>query len=160
MSLPFVKIPPELLPIIGEKDEDTRVYRKEGPEEEAAGWYEALTAIIGDAVSPGGVSMYCPVSRAAVYKRIGDGKLSMFLYYVTHRKTRLFGGTRVTRESPYSFIPASEAKAWKTELEERAVREGRITWEELEGARPDWDGEIMEWRERRDRAQSKRRGAK
>src|SRR5205085_9763936 len=42
-------------------------------------WFELLTEIIEPSVSPGGVGMYCPASRAAVYKRIKEGKLSISL---------------------------------------------------------------------------------
>jgi hypothetical protein len=160
MSFRFVEIPPKMLPIIGERVGDSRVYEKEGPEEEAAPWYDALTGIIGPSVSPGGVGLYCPVSRAAVYKRITDGKLSMFKYTVTHRKTRLFGGMKIVRESPYAFIPVSEAKVWKSELEERAIRHGLVTREELEGTKPDWDGMLMERDLSRQKAQLKKKGGK
>jgi len=95
--------------------------------------------------------MYCPVSRAAVYKRIQEGKLSIFLFHVTHRTTTLFGKNRILRDNPYGYIPASEARAWRRELEERAVKQGVITEEELEGAKPDWHGEFLQWRNRGER---------
>lgn len=95
--------------------------------------------------------MYCPVSRAAVYKRIQEGKLSIFLFHVTHRTTTLFGKNRILRDNPYGYIPVSEARAWRRELEERALKQGVITEEELEGAKPDWHGEFLQWRNRRER---------
>lgn len=95
--------------------------------------------------------MYCPVSRAAVYKRIKEGNLSIFLFHVTYRKTTLFGNTKTLRDNPYGYIPVSEAKAWRAELEERAVRQGRITQEELEGSRPDWHGEFLAWQNKNER---------
>jgi hypothetical protein len=145
MAFPFVMVPRELLPIIGKTNEGARVYRRDGSQEESAAWFDALTEIAGPTVSPGGVGMYCPVSRAAVYKRVKEGRLSMFLFHVTHQKTTLFGKTRTLRDTPYSYIPVSEARAWRTELEDRAIRQGVITREELEGSRPDWAGEFMEW---------------
>jgi hypothetical protein len=75
----------------------------------------------------------------------------MFLFHVTHRKTTLFGKTKTLRESPYGYIPVSEAKAWRHELEERALRQGTISQEELEGARPDWHGEFLEWQNEKER---------
>src|SRR5438045_8536778 len=95
--------------------------------------------------------MYCPVSRAAVYKRLKEGKLSIFLFHVTHRKTTLFGKNKILRGHPYGYIPVSEARAWRNELEERAVRQGLISQEELEGARPDWHGEFLTWRNSKER---------
>jgi hypothetical protein len=143
---PFVTVPSTLLPIIGKMDEGTRVYRRDGSQEESAAWFDALTEIVGPTVSPGGVGMYCPASRAAVYKRVKEGNLSMFLFHVTHRKTTLFGKTKTLRETPYSYIPVSEARAWRSELEERAIRQGVISREEIEGSKPDWAGEFMEWK--------------
>ena len=150
-EVPFVEIPEELEAIVGKRDPGTRIYRRDGSQEESSVWFDLLTEIIGPSVSPGGVGMYCPVSRAAVYKRIKEGKLSIFLFHVTHRKTTLFGKNRILRDNPYGYIPASEARAWRQELEERAVSQGTITEEELEGARPNWSGEFLQWREKRER---------
>jgi len=148
---PFVEIPPEFEPLIGTREEGKRIYRKDGSQEDSAAWFDLLTEIIGPSVSPGGVGMYCPASRAAVYKRIKQGKLSIFLFHVTHRKTTLFGKNKILRENPYGYVPVSEARAWRQELEERAIRQGAISQEELEGSRPDWHGEFLQWTNRRER---------
>jgi hypothetical protein len=150
-DFPFVEIPEKLLPIVGSRDPGTHIYRRDGSQEESSVWFDLLTEIIGPSVSPGGVGMYCPVSRAAVYKRIKEGKLSIFLFHVTHRTTTLFGKNRIVRDNPYGYIPASEARAWRRELEERALKQGVITEEELEGAKPDWHGEFLQWKNRRER---------
>jgi len=148
-TFPFVEIPEELERIVGKRDPGTRMYRRDGSQEESSVWFDLLTEIIGPSVSPGGVGMYCPVSRAAVYKRINEGKLSIFLFHVTHRTTTLFGKNKILRDNPYGYVPASEARAWREELEQRALSQGTITEEELEGARPDWSGEFLQWREKR-----------
>jgi hypothetical protein len=145
-DFPFVEIPKVLEQFIGEPDPDTRIYRKDGSQEESAVWFDVLTELIGPSVSPGGVGMYCPVSRAAVYKRVKEGKLSLFLFHVTHRKTTLFGKNKILRDNPYGYIPVSEAKAWRQELEQRALDRGTITMEELEGSKPDWNGNFLEWK--------------
>ena len=150
-EFPFVEIPEELEAIVGKREPGTRIYRRDGSQEESSVWFDLLTEIIGPSVSPGGVGMYCPVSRAAVYKRIKEGKLSIFLFHVTHRKTTLFGKNRILRDNPYGYVPASEARAWREELEERALSQGTITEDELEGARPDWSGNFLQWREKRER---------
>ena len=150
-DFPFVNIPTELEALIGKRDPDTHIYRKDGSQEESAAWFDVLTEVIGPSVSPGGVGMYCPVSRAAVYKRIKEGKLSIFLFHVTHRKTTLFGKTKTLRDSPYGYVPVCEAQAWRKELEERAVRQGMITQEDLEGSKPDWHGEFLQWRNKKER---------
>lgn len=150
-EFPFVQIPPQLELVIGKPDPGTHMYRKDGSQEESAAWFDVLTEVIGPSVSPGGVGMYCPVSRAAVYKRIKEGKLSIFLFHVTHRKTTLFGKTKTLRDSPYGYVPVSEAQAWRNELEERAVRQGMISEEDLEGAKPDWHGEFLQWQNNKER---------
>ena len=148
-SFPFVEIPEEVSSVVGERDEGTRKYKREGSEEEAGYWFEAMDEIIGKAVSPGGVSMFCPVTRAAVHKRIKEGRLSAFYFTTTEMKTNWFGKKRVHRESPYILVPVSEAKAWKEELAKEAVKRGYVDQEELEGSEPDWHGEFLEWKEKK-----------
>ena len=144
-EFPLVKIPPELAPIIGTRDGPSHVWRQSGSEEDCSAWFEALSECVGRCVSPGGVGMYCPVSRAAVHRRVKDGKLSMFLFHVTESKSGLFRRGREVRRTPYAYIPTSEAKAWKMEFDKRAVRQEEITREDLEGTKPDWSGQFMQW---------------
>jgi len=144
-DFPYLEVPEEARAALGEPDPGSRLYRAEGPEEGSGPWFEAVTAIAGPCVSPGGAGMFAPVSRAAVHKRIKEGKLTAFSYHVTSTRTTLFGKQRKVRQSPYGYVAASELKAWGEELEERIVRLGRITREELEGRKPDWQGRFWEW---------------
>jgi hypothetical protein len=89
--------------------------------------------------------MYAPVSRAAVHRRIKDGKLTAFFFYVTTPKRNWFRTTRIQRESHYGYIPVSECREWKKELEERAINKGLISREDLEGEKPYWDARFLEW---------------
>jgi len=86
-----------------------------------------------------------------VHKRLKEGRLTIFLFYVTHRKTTLFGQNKILRGEPYGYVPVCECRAWRAELEERAVAQGRITQEELEGSKPDWHGEFLRWRDKKER---------
>ncbi|MEM7147124.1 MAG: hypothetical protein AAF591_18540 [Verrucomicrobiota bacterium] len=142
---PFVKIPIEAQKVFGVPDGGTRVYRAEGTEGEAGEWYDAVTAVAGPTVSPGGASMFAPVSRPAVHKRVKEGNLTAFCFHVTRTRKGLFGKQRKARETPFVYVPISELKAWAHELEARMIRLGRVTEEELEGAIPDWKGEFWEW---------------
>jgi len=150
-DFPYVKIPDELKNVFGAPDSGTHIYRRDGPQEESSAWFDALCEVVGPTVSPGGANMYCPVSRAAVHKRVKEGKLSLFLFHVTHRRTTLFGKNKILREQPYGYIPVSELQAWRKELEKRAVKQGNITQEEMEGSRPDWQGEFMNWKNEKER---------
>lgn len=121
------------------------MYQAEGSEAASGPWFEAVTEIAGQCVSPGGAPMFVRVSRAAVHKRIKEGRLTAFTYYVTHTSKGLFGKKRTARELPLVYIPVCELKLWANELEERMVRLGKITQEELEGEKPDWHGEFWNW---------------
>lgn len=144
----LIVIPEQLRPVIGLADEGTRVFRKDGGGDERAYWFEALADIVGPMVSPGGVSMYAPVSRAAVHKRLKEGRMTAFCFHVKRTHKGLFGRVQEIRESPSVYIPSIEAKLWGEELKERALKREEITVEELEGAKPDWHGDFWEWRNR------------
>lgn len=124
--------------------------------------------------------MYCPVSRAAVYKRMKEGKLTAFNYYPVEDRASFFGGLITVRERPYCYIPVSEAIAWRNELEERALAQGKITKQQLEeaakkgewayeilqhagitladlqGVKPDPDGHFLDWNSRWAKEQTRR----
>ena len=143
-AFPFVEIPPEMADIIGQREGDSRVYARVGTQEECSHWYDAVHEIAGMCVSPGGVAMFCPVSRAATHKRIKEGRLSCFTFYVKERKINFFGKLRGDRATPYAHVPVSECKAWKKELEEKAIRNELVTREELEGVVPDWRTDFLD----------------
>ncbi len=144
-DFPFVEVPPEMTDIVGQREGDSRVYAKEGTQEECSKWYDAVHEISGMCVSPGGVAMFCPVSRAATHRRIREGRLTCFTFHVKERKLDFFGKLSGYKETPYAHVPVSECKAWKKELEEKAIRNERITREELEDVVPDWDAEFLQW---------------
>lgn len=124
------------------------MYRREGPQEEIPYWQDAVFDVCGDAVSPGGCAGYVAVSRAAVHQRMKDGKLTCFLFDITHRKRNLFGQVKNVRELAVALVPVSECRAWQKEIEDRAVAQGRVTKEELEGDKPDWYGDFLKWNSR------------
>jgi hypothetical protein len=100
--------------------------------------------------------MYAPVSRAAVHKRLKEGKLTGFFYHVTHRKRNFFGLDLSTRELAIGFIPVSECKAWKAEIEQRAIEQGVVTEKELSGDKPDWHGHFLDWNSRWTKEQARK----
>ena len=125
-AFPFVKIPAEVREIVGEPTPGTRVFRRSGTSEECSQWFDALSDYVepGVGVSPGGVSMFAPVSRAAVHHRLKNGMLTAFTFYVTEDEKSFFGTTRKRKSRPYLYIPVSECKAWAAELKRKAgVRE-------------------------------------
>ncbi len=140
-----IEIPKEIRHVFGEPDTETRIYRREGTEEENPIWFDAVCTIAGQVISPGGVGMYAPVTRAAVHNRMKEGKLTAFCFYVKRRSTNWLGRPREVRESPFTYIPVSEVKAWAEEIKERAIKQGKVTRKELEGAEPDWAGDFLEW---------------
>jgi len=141
-----VQIPEEIAHIFGTPDAGTRIYRADGTEEENSVWFDAVCEVAGSTVSPGGACMYAPVSRAAVHQRMKEGKLTAFLFHVRRKSKTWLGRPREARESPFIYIPVVEIKAWAEEIKERAIKQGKVTREELEGAKPDWEGEFLEWK--------------
>jgi hypothetical protein len=142
---PF-KIPKTLLPIIGEADPGTRLYRQVGTKEEGGRWFDSLCAHVkGGTVSPGGVSMYAKASRAAVYKRIKEGRLTAFCFHEIESHRGFFGGVKNVQKSPFIYVPVGEAKSWGKEIQARLERGENFTREEFEGEDPDFVGEFFEW---------------
>ena len=138
-------VPEEAYKFVGTPLPGTRFYEKKGPIEELEIWAMTVTELCEARVSPGGAAAMVGVSRAAVHKRIKDGRLTGFFFYPTSERKSLFGKT-VRREGPYIDIPCSELEAWREELEERALRQEKVTLDELEGRSPDDRGDFYEWR--------------
>ena len=69
IQFPFIEVPKDLRKIVGEPTPGTRA--------ECGQWIEDLglhyKGNVG--ISPAGVTMFVPVQRAAVHKRIKEGKL-------------------------------------------------------------------------------------
>ncbi len=151
----FVEIPEELESVFGEHPTGSRMYFKSGPQEEAGAWADAVFAVAGPAVTRGAVSLYAPVGRAAVHKRLKEGRLTGFFYEITHRKRTLFGGSRDVRELDVALIPVSECQAWGEELKAIALARGKVTRAELEGDIPDWHGEFLDWQVRESRRKAR-----
>lgn len=154
----FVQVPEELSRVVGEPLPGTRMYRMEGPEDHVRFWTEAVLSVFGICLSPGGAAAEAGVSRAAVYQRLKDGNLTGFFYYSTKPRRSLFGRTQVKRELMVGLVPISECRDWRQELEDRAIKQGLVTAEQLEGDKPDWVGWFMDWNS--DFAKEREKGAK
>lgn len=126
-DFPFVIIPPQHADALGEPDPGTRTFRAFGPREGFEQWSAIVADVCeGRVVSPGGVSMIAPVSRAAVYKAMKDGRLTAFCYYTVtgvswwSKRPKLDAGGR-----PYAYVPVSECKAWAEQLSNKSPSERR-----------------------------------
>jgi hypothetical protein len=138
-----VEIPDALNPLVGEADPGTRIFRREGSNDECGDWFNILDEHFGPLISPGGVGVYVPVSRAGVHKRLKAGKLTGFFFHVTSEGKTIFGRKRKIKEQPYIYIPVSECKAWGKELEARSDRAKAI--EEAEGDADDYNGDYIDF---------------
>ena len=69
-ELPYLQMTtPERKKLVGKQQKGTRMYRREGTFKESGEWCVAMDKEFEDQfVSPGGVCMFVPVSRAAVHK--------------------------------------------------------------------------------------------
>lgn len=118
-EFPYLQIDtPEKKKLAGKPDKGTRIYRREGSYQESGEWCVAIQDVFDDKfVSPGGVCMFVKSSRAAVHKRMKEGRLTAFCFHVVTPEKTFFGNTRKAKSSPFIFIPVSECKAWAKELE-------------------------------------------
>ncbi len=144
-TFPFVEVTAKHSKFTGEPDEGTRIYRMEGPEDNLRAWFEAITAAYGPTVSPGGVTMFAPVSRAAVYKRLKQGNLTGFAFQIVEKNTGLFGRPRIRRETPYLYIPVSECQAWG-DLLKASTEERRAA---ADFTKKDWQSDFLAKRKRK-----------
>ena len=120
-KFPLEEVPEELKEIIGDPDPGTRLYRKEGTQEEYEEWFRAVNAICEEgAVSPGGANMFAPVSRAAVYKALREGRLSAFFFHITKKYFSWKGKELKYRDTPYGYVSVRELKEWKEDLLQRS----------------------------------------
>ena len=116
------EIPAALTLLIGDADEGTRVFRREGTQEEMAEWFDAICEHVGPTVSPGGAANYAAVTRPGVYKRMKAGRMTAFCFHIIGKTKTFFGGTRKLKELAIVYVPVSECKAWRKELEERVAK--------------------------------------
>jgi hypothetical protein len=64
--------------------------------------------------------MFVPVTRAAVHKRIREGRLTAFTFYITKQETSFLGVKRKAKQRPYICLSVNECKAWAVELKYRS----------------------------------------
>ncbi len=121
IEFPFIEVPKDLRKMVGEPTPGTRAYRREGTHAECGQWIEDLGLHYkGDVgISPAGVTMFVPVQRAAVHKRIKEGKLTAFFFYVTRIESTFFGTKRKVKLRPYIVLSVNECKAWVAEMKRR-----------------------------------------
>ncbi len=155
-QIEFVPVTKDLYPILGEPVKGTRTYRRKGTQEEVGHWYDLLSKTIGPTVSPGGVRMFVPVTRAAIHERMNRGRLSVFEFDVTTRQTNLFGAAKTVQERPYAYVPVSECRQWRAEIEERAKARG-FKPEDIDRAKPGWLDDFLEEEEDKDNTVKKSR---
>jgi len=124
-EFPFVEISDHLKQRVGEPDKETRLYRRYGKKDEIKDWFDAICEICSDlgTVSPGGVSMYAKVTRAAVHKRLKEGRLTGFLFH-TIKESKIIKDRKKLIDGGFTscLIPVSECKAWANDLKRRRDR--------------------------------------
>lgn len=120
-EFPYLQVTtPDRKKLCGKPDKGTRIYRREGTYKESGEWCVQMDEVFNDKfVSPGGVGMFVPVSRAAVHKRMKEGRLTALCFHVVHDEKTFFGNVRKAKATPFVFIPVSECIAWAKEIEEK-----------------------------------------
>ena len=143
-DFPYVEIKPVLKRVIGEKVPETRMYNAAGTQKDYVAWFDAITLHVGPCVSPGGAAARAHVTRAAVYKRMKEGRITAFLFHAPEDNKDLPKLLRIFRapDIPYCYIPVSECQAWgdamkeRADLREEALRDGED--------KKNWDDKFLE----------------
>jgi hypothetical protein len=117
-----VKVPPAMLRLAGTLDPGTRIFRRDGSQDEMTEWFDAVCEHIGPCVSPGGAAAYAGVTRAGVYRRMKAGGMTAFCFHIVGEKKTFFGGVKRLKQFPLVYIPVSECQAWRKNMEERIQR--------------------------------------
>ncbi len=129
-DIDFIEIPERYLDVLGDPDPGTRAYRAFGPQEGFEAWWNVVSEICGpeNAVSPGGVAMFAKVSRAAVYKRLSEGRLTAFLYHTVKATPRWWTNKPKLEyaRTPYAFVPVSECKSWGALIRSNSVEREKV----------------------------------
>ena len=113
----IIEIPEKFLLILGEKDPGTRIYRAIGTDLDYRKWFQAILEITnGEIVSPGGVPMYCHVSRAGLHKKLKTGGLTAFCFHFTKFESFLFRKREIIQKQSYMFFPICELSHWEDEI--------------------------------------------
>lgn len=130
----FIEVPENLFPIIGHPDPNTRLYRQFGDETINTLWWDALLTLQPDIsfVSPGGAASFVGVSRTAVHKRIKEGRLTAFVFYLIE-KNEFLKRFNIERKQLASsgwpqeiFIPWCELKDWREYIQTRKGKEDQL----------------------------------
>lgn len=156
-SFLFVDVPETLQKIIGQADPGSRLFRAYGTTDDMHEWIKAVTEICGrnGNFSPGGVAQYVRVSRAAVHKKIREGKLTAFCFYVVEDKKLLFrkAKVKVLEESGrpnICAVPVVELHSWKAELDKKRQAKERMDVETI--SKKDGDDSFLDaeknWQEK------------
>lgn len=144
-EFPFIQIPDEFAQVMGEPDEGTRIFRREGSHHEMHIWFQSLVRHIGFCVSPGGAAVHAGVTRAGVYRRLKAGRLTAFCFHLTGKKKTLFGGEKKLKEHAIVYVPVAECTAWQKELEDRVAKINaakKMTDEDKESIGEAYPGEV------------------
>lgn len=115
----IIEIQEKFLAILGETDPGTRIYRASGTDLDYRKWFQAVLEITnGEIVSPGGVPMYCHVSRAGLHKKLKTGGLTAFCFHFTKFVRYLFRtkDTEIIQKQSYMFFPICELRNWENEI--------------------------------------------
>lgn len=143
----FTKIPDAFKMLAGTREPGTRIYRREGTNEEMVQWFDALCEHIGPTVSPGGAASYARVTRAGVHKRLKSGNLTAFCFHIRGKWTNFLGREKQYKRLALVYIPVKECQEWRIELESRQHpldAEARIAAEEALGDESSEDGSFLE----------------
>lgn len=121
----YIRVPRSVARMGQGRDEGKRVYRMFGDFEDFREWYKTVTGKIEGGVVPlTWVPHYVGATRAAVYKRAKEGRLTAFVFQV-EAKGLLHRVFDETAKNQYVLVPMEEVKTWAREMDERREAKAR-----------------------------------
>lgn len=117
---PYTKTDRVSAELIGTPEPGTRIFVKTGPREGYTDWMNTILDVSSGRgfFTPGTVAEYVQVSRAAVHKRLKEGRLTAFQYAYTDK-------AEDDAESPDKslvYVPVLECMAWEVEMKARRAK--------------------------------------
>ncbi len=116
LEIPYVEVYDDLREIVGDPDPGTRFYKVQGHEDDYRKWQEALQEIsrLHGVYSPVSVASFVQVSRAAVHKRLKEGRLTGFQFQKVKDENAAAPDKPLLLDgSAACFIPVIECMAWR-----------------------------------------------
>lgn len=147
MALPdieYVVFPRSVVHLFGQRAPGYRIYSRSGGIDDYRSWVHALAEHVGLVLSSGEAATYLGITRAAVWRRMNQGKLTTFNFYLAPIEVN---GDLVVK-SLDACVPLKELRQWHDFRQARKDELERLDREEEEQERAEDQRRVLEEEER------------